>query len=222
MENMLNVRRSCTTKPLFDTDNATNVFWKIPVTWEALHKKRPASQPGLERKWSDAHDERPNEERDSGLGLEEDSENCLFLEFYNDIDAGDNGELIEDFEAHALGVLRVNMSDFLMPRVEEQEGNISDQSDHVREMGSTADFGGMVPDFAEFRPHPSACSQDGVAKSWWRGKERWVGGIIHPMLGSGQAAPDESDSSTFGFIVEARLELAWRVDRDTWRADIRR
>lgn len=221
MENMLNVRRSCTTKLSFSIDNATNVFWKIPVAWATLQKKTLASQPGLEREWSDAQDERrPSEKRDGGLDWEEDRENCLFLEFYNDIDAGYSGELIEDFEAQALGVLRVNLSDFLMPRVDEQAGNNSDEPDYVREMGSTADSGGMVPDFGKFRPHPFACTQNSVAKSWWRRKERWVGGITYPMLGSRQEVPDKSDSSTCGFVVEARLELAWSVDRDTWRADV--
>lgn len=147
------------------------------------------------------------------------AESLLLLEFYNDANVGrDSGEPIEGFEAEALGVLRVNLSEFLMPNFDEQPADHFDAPEDVPKrrsivscVGANRRNDGMGPDLGELRPHAQKCTQDGGAKSWQRTKERWVGGIVHPTCGSHQGRHG-ADSSSRGFVVEARLEMTWGVD----------
>lgn len=126
----------------------------------------------------------------------------LLLELYNDANAGRSAVPIEGFEAEALGVLRVNLLQVLAQSHDQKSGGRASLGKTGTACGVDATWARVpIPTSQEELPHTTATS-------WRYRKEQWFGGPISPSrYFQHEGARDAS--STGGFVVEARLEVAW-------------
>lgn len=197
-------------------DGSAGILWEGPASSEALRHRRKSSQ-GLEH-IRGARDQQPSRQEEIRGHDGCPAESLLLLEFYNDADTGHSGDPLEGFEADALGVLKVNMSDLLVPHFETRPSGHDDMPEELpkswlEDCGSADQArDGMASNMNQPRPHAQVCSQNGAAKPLRFRNERWVSGVVFPTPDS-EHERGGNVSSRRGFVVEALLVAEWEETR---------